>query len=251
MTEKIEVPPEPPDGTIIEFDHATDLYAVYRDDKSSREAGWTVGDGGEVWCLYGDSVPMTWVALHQEFPGMKILRELIYRKDDHRTMRSDSRPDPKPDPNGLSRTAMLVGGTGIGWCAAGALLLSFVDDDHGWWPPALYVVGAVALILMFHVMASREIRRITGENVVGRYRPSLWDRVSFQSRERRRKKTRRQKNASPIAAHRASYVTDLVGRRACVCGEPWSEALERCYGQIRTMKSGDETVTEAITEEKQ
>lgn len=49
--------PEPPDGTRIEFEHWTDVYAAWRDDASSVETGWT---GGEVWCLYGKSVPKTW-----------------------------------------------------------------------------------------------------------------------------------------------------------------------------------------------
>jgi hypothetical protein len=61
--------PEPPDGTRIEFEHATDVYAAWRDDASSKEAGWTYGDGGEVWCLYGGSVPWTWAELCRGFPG--------------------------------------------------------------------------------------------------------------------------------------------------------------------------------------
>lgn len=52
--------PEPPDGTRIEFTHDTDVYAAWRSDASSAAAGWTSGDGGEVWCLYGETVPKTW-----------------------------------------------------------------------------------------------------------------------------------------------------------------------------------------------
>lgn len=59
------VHPEPPDGTRIEFqEHGSpggDLIAIYRDDASSAEAGWPVGNGGKVWCEYGRSVPMTWI----------------------------------------------------------------------------------------------------------------------------------------------------------------------------------------------
>lgn len=59
--------PEPPDGSRIEFEHCTDLYAAWRDDASSREAGWPAGDGGEVWCLYGEDVPVTWAQMCADF----------------------------------------------------------------------------------------------------------------------------------------------------------------------------------------
>jgi hypothetical protein len=52
--------PEPPDGTRIEFEHYTDVYAAWRDDTSSIQCGWPAGDGGWVWCLYGETVPKTW-----------------------------------------------------------------------------------------------------------------------------------------------------------------------------------------------
>lgn len=52
--------PEPPDGTRLEFEHWTDVMAVWRDDASSAEAGWPAGDGGRVWCMYGRTVPHTW-----------------------------------------------------------------------------------------------------------------------------------------------------------------------------------------------
>lgn len=62
-----DLPPEPPDGTRIEFEFCTDLYAAWRDDASSKEAGWPAGDGGNVWCLYGYSVPKTWVEMCADF----------------------------------------------------------------------------------------------------------------------------------------------------------------------------------------
>lgn len=52
--------PEPPDGTRFEFEHWTDVYAAWRCDDSSTRAGWVAGDGGFVWCLYGETVPKTW-----------------------------------------------------------------------------------------------------------------------------------------------------------------------------------------------
>lgn len=55
--------PEPPDGTRLEFEHHADVYAVWRGDESSRRAGWQAGDGGDVWCLYGETVPISWHAL--------------------------------------------------------------------------------------------------------------------------------------------------------------------------------------------
>jgi hypothetical protein len=64
--------PEPPDGTRIEFEYATDVYAAWRDDASSREAGWTTGDGGEVWCLYPECVPHTWAWMVDQF-GVSLL----------------------------------------------------------------------------------------------------------------------------------------------------------------------------------
>lgn len=59
--------PEPPDGIRIEVIHHTDRYAAWRDDASSAEAGWTSGDGGEVWCVYPNCVPQTWASLVAEF----------------------------------------------------------------------------------------------------------------------------------------------------------------------------------------
>lgn len=59
--------PEPPDNTRIEFEHHTDVYAFWRDDESSRLAGYPVGDGGVVWCEYGSSVPVTWASMVADF----------------------------------------------------------------------------------------------------------------------------------------------------------------------------------------
>lgn len=61
------MPPEPPDGTRLEFEFWTDIYAVWRDDDSSRRAGWPTGAGGRTWCIYGQSVPMTWAELWEMF----------------------------------------------------------------------------------------------------------------------------------------------------------------------------------------
>lgn len=59
--------PEPADGTRLEFEHNTDVYAFWRDDESSRIAGYPVGDGGEVWCEYGRDVPTSWSQMVAEF----------------------------------------------------------------------------------------------------------------------------------------------------------------------------------------
>lgn len=59
--------PEPPNGTRIEFEYFTDVYAAWRDDEASRIAGWPVGDGGRTWCLYPSSVPVSWDMLCAEF----------------------------------------------------------------------------------------------------------------------------------------------------------------------------------------
>ncbi len=56
--------PEPPDGTRIEFEAATDLEAAWRDDASTARAGWPEDHG---WCVYGRSVPMTWAEMLEEF----------------------------------------------------------------------------------------------------------------------------------------------------------------------------------------
>jgi hypothetical protein len=65
-TESVTLP-EPPDNTRLEFECGTDLYAIHRDDESSRRAGYPIGDGGETWCVYGSDVPMTWTAMVDEF----------------------------------------------------------------------------------------------------------------------------------------------------------------------------------------
>lgn len=75
--------PEPGDGTRLEFEYGTDLYAVWRDDESSRAAGWRTGAGGETWCLYGESVPRTWDWLRAEF-GDEVLAnaQRLYTQDE-------------------------------------------------------------------------------------------------------------------------------------------------------------------------
>ena len=68
--------PEPPDGTRLEFESGTDVYAIWRDDESSRRAGWRSGDGGEVWMLYGHSVPCSWAQLVADY-GEEALRHAV------------------------------------------------------------------------------------------------------------------------------------------------------------------------------
>lgn len=63
FVEPVALPPEPPDGTRLEWESDTDVYAAWRDDASSAQAGWSTGDGGAVWCVYGGCVPVTWEAL--------------------------------------------------------------------------------------------------------------------------------------------------------------------------------------------
>lgn len=70
------VVPEPPDWTRIEFTSNTDVYAAWRSDASSVAAGWRGGDGGEVWCLYGESVPRTWAWMIAMF-GADALRDAV------------------------------------------------------------------------------------------------------------------------------------------------------------------------------
>lgn len=65
--------PEPPDGTRIEFEAATDLEAAHRDDAGSVRAGWPADHG---WLVYGRSVPMTWAAMLDEF-GYHALRYAV------------------------------------------------------------------------------------------------------------------------------------------------------------------------------
>ena len=59
--------PEPPDLTRIEFEYGTDVYAAWRDDASSAAAGWTAGNGGEVWCMFGSACPRSWAIMWLEF----------------------------------------------------------------------------------------------------------------------------------------------------------------------------------------
>lgn len=58
---------EPPDHTRLEFESGTDVFAVWRDDESSAFAGYATGDGGVTWCLYGRTVPVTWLQLQADF----------------------------------------------------------------------------------------------------------------------------------------------------------------------------------------
>lgn len=74
--------PEPPDGARIEWEHWTDVYAAWRDDASSAEAGWTPGDGGQVWCVYPDSVPRTWISMIHEFGDSLRNARRLYTEDE-------------------------------------------------------------------------------------------------------------------------------------------------------------------------
>lgn len=75
--------PEPPDGTRIEFEHNTDVYAAWRDDESSGSAGWATGDGGVTWCLYGQSVPVSWAVMWLMFgDSLRTLVRLVPVADD-------------------------------------------------------------------------------------------------------------------------------------------------------------------------
>lgn len=75
--------PEPPDGTRLEFEHQTDVYAAWRDDESSARAGWTAGDGGDVWCLYGQTVPVKWAVMWLEFgDSLRTAVRLVPHADD-------------------------------------------------------------------------------------------------------------------------------------------------------------------------
>jgi hypothetical protein len=81
----LDPPPlaEPPDGTRIEFEHHTDVYAAWRDDASSAQAGYAVGDGGEVWCLFGSTVPRSWAIMWLEFgDSLRTAVRLIPHADD-------------------------------------------------------------------------------------------------------------------------------------------------------------------------
>ena len=75
---------EPPDGTRIEFEHCTDVYAMWRDDDSSRRAGYVFGDGGETWCLYGHTVPRSWTQMLAEFgpASLRLAVRLVPHPDD-------------------------------------------------------------------------------------------------------------------------------------------------------------------------
>lgn len=75
---------EPPDGTRLEFECGTDVYAVWRDDHSSEVAGWSTGDGGKVWLEYGRTVPVTWDELNEEFcdcPKLFGVRLVVHTDD--------------------------------------------------------------------------------------------------------------------------------------------------------------------------
>lgn len=65
--------PEPPDGTRIEFECATDVEAAWRDDATSVAAGWPADHG---WLVYGRSMPMTWAQMVEEF-GVRPLQYAV------------------------------------------------------------------------------------------------------------------------------------------------------------------------------
>ncbi len=72
--------PEPPDGTRIEFEHHTDVYAAWRDDDCSAYAGYPPGQG---WCMFGSTVPRSWTIMWLEFGESLILAvRLVPHPDD-------------------------------------------------------------------------------------------------------------------------------------------------------------------------
>jgi hypothetical protein len=56
--------PEPEDGARLEFEYATDRYAVWRDVSSSVRSGWPAESS---WCFFGGDVPHTWECLLRMF----------------------------------------------------------------------------------------------------------------------------------------------------------------------------------------
>lgn len=76
--------PELPDGTRIEFEHWCDVEAAWRNDRSSERAGWPTGDGGKVWCVYGETVPITWAEMIDRFgeDSLRLAVRLLVHPDD-------------------------------------------------------------------------------------------------------------------------------------------------------------------------
>lgn len=79
--------PELPDGTRLEFEYGTDVYAFWRDDGESALAGYTFGDGGCTWMEYSRSVPVTWAVMCATY-GEDVLaagrRLLVHPEDAHK-----------------------------------------------------------------------------------------------------------------------------------------------------------------------
>lgn len=79
--------PELPDGTRIEFEYGTDVYAFWRDDEESALAGHAFGNGGRTWMEYGRSVPVTWAVMCATY-GEDVLaaaqRLLVHPEDEHK-----------------------------------------------------------------------------------------------------------------------------------------------------------------------
>lgn len=80
--------PEPPDGTRLEFEFGTDLYAIWRNDLESARAGYVYGDGGRTWTFYGSATSHTWQSMIDEF-GADVLRNavrlLVHPEDAHKS----------------------------------------------------------------------------------------------------------------------------------------------------------------------
>lgn len=78
--------PEWPDGTRLEFESGTDVYAFCRDDAASAIAGYGFGPGARTWLEYGRSVPISWHELCATYGLEEIagaVRLLVHPEDVH------------------------------------------------------------------------------------------------------------------------------------------------------------------------
>ncbi|WP_431881709.1 hypothetical protein [Micromonospora chalcea] len=72
--------PEPPDFTIIEFEHHTDLYAAWRN--SSPAASGGEDPDGKHWVLYGETVGRSWAEMYAMFGDSLALAVRLLRHPD-------------------------------------------------------------------------------------------------------------------------------------------------------------------------
>lgn len=156
--------PEPPDGSIIQFESpGRDVHAAWSSSASSVAAGW---EPEERWLYYGKTIPQTWEELMEDFGGEKLSRFVFLTPAPPSVRDADSPAPADVDPG--EAAAYRVGyetGRDAG-IAEGRRLAAEAIEEHaesiGWYEDGGTWAEAVELARGKHITQSAEFRERYG-----------------------------------------------------------------------------------------